>query len=192
MRDERRSVGDERPDLAAAAVGGPPSRLDGRIVLAPYDPTWPELFEAEAARIRAALGERALDLFHIGSTSVPGLSAKPIIDIILAVEDPRDEATYVPPLQAAGYTLRIREPDWFEHRLFKGEAPAVNLHVFAAGCEEIVRTLAFRDRLRADASDRLLYEQTKHALSARTWTFTQDYADAKSAVVAEILERAGV
>jgi GrpB-like predicted nucleotidyltransferase (UPF0157 family) len=92
------------------------------ITLAEYDPRWPEMFEREANRIRSTLGNKALRVEHVGSTSIPGLCAKPIIDILLVVADSSDEPSYVPALEAAGYTLRIREPEWFEHRLFKGPA----------------------------------------------------------------------
>lgn len=160
------------------------------IELVDYDPAWPELFEREAEKIRAALGERALGLEHAGSTSVPGLAAKPIIDIVLTVADSADEASYVPPLEAAGYELTIREPDWHEHRVLKGTDPQVNLHVFSGGCPEIDRMTAFRDRLRTSPRDRDLYERTKRELAQRTWKYTQDYADAKSKVVEEILTRA--
>ena len=121
---------------------------NGPIVLAEYDPRWPRLFEREAARIRSILGERAMRLEHVGSTSVPGLAAKPIIDLLLVVADSSDEPSYVPPLEAAGYVLRIREPDWHEHRVLKGPDTDINLHVFSPGSPEIHRTLAFRDRLR--------------------------------------------
>ncbi|HEY5071285.1 MAG TPA: GrpB family protein [Caulobacteraceae bacterium] len=161
-----------------------------RIVLSPYDPAWPKLFEAQAARIRGALGECALFVHHVGSTSVPGLAAKPVIDIILVVRDSAAEAEYAAALAGADYTLRIREPTWFEHRLLKSETPAVNLHVFSQGCPEIGRTLAFRDRLRQDEPDRRLYEATKRELAQRTWNHTQDYADAKGPVVEAILARA--
>lgn len=90
------------------------------IVLLQYDPKWPTLFEREAKRIRSILGGKALLLEHVGSTSVPGLCAKPIIDMLLVVENAADERGYVQQLEAASYVLRIREPDWFEHRLFKG------------------------------------------------------------------------
>jgi GrpB-like predicted nucleotidyltransferase (UPF0157 family) len=122
---------------------------------------------------------------------VPGLAAKPIIDIVLAVPDSSDEDTYVPALEAAGYVLRIREPDWYEHRVLKKTEPNVNLHVFTEGCVEIDRMLAFRDHLRADAADRELYERTKRDLAAREWAYVQDYADAKTEVVEEIITRAG-
>ena len=160
------------------------------IELVDYDPAWPELFQLEAQKIRAALGERALGLEHAGSTSVPGLAAKPIIDIVLTVADSADEVAYVPALEAAGYELTIREPDWHEHRVLKGTDPQVNLHVFSDGCPEIDRMMAFRDRLRTNPADRDLYERTKRELAQRTWKYTQDYADAKSKVVEEILTRA--
>ena len=96
----------------------------------------------------------------------------------------------MPPLEAAGYVLRIREPDWHEHRVFKGPDTDVNLHVFSSGCTEIERFLRFRDHLRSNDGDRLLYEQTKRALAQRTWKYVQDYADAKTQTVEEILARA--
>jgi GrpB-like predicted nucleotidyltransferase (UPF0157 family) len=166
--------------------------LHGPIELAEYDPAWPALFEREAARIRAALGRRALTVEHAGSTSVPGLAAKPRIDIVLTVPDSADEAAYVPPLERAGYVLRIREPDWYEHRVFKGPDTDVNLHTFPAGCPEVARMLRFRDWLRTHEGDRLLYERTKRELAGRRWAYTQHYADAKSAIVAEIMARADV
>jgi len=165
-------------------------RVDGPIYLADYDPAWPDLYQREAARIRGLLGERALLLEHCGSTSVPGLAAKPIIDIVLGVADPADESAYVPAMEAGGYVLRIREPDWLEHRVFKGPDTDVNLHVFAADSPEIVRMLAFRDRLRSNDDERARYQATKRELAAGEWTYVQDYADAKGEVVEEIIARA--
>lgn len=118
---------------------------------------------------------------------VPQLSAKPIIDIILVVANSADEQDYVQPLEKQGYTLRIREPDWFEHRLLK--LPYVNLHVFTVGCEEIDRMLHFRDWLRSHDADRLYYEKSKQALAGHIWEYTQDYADAKTTVIQEIIAR---
>ena len=86
--------------------------------------------------------------------------------------------------------LRIREPDWYEHRVFKGPDTNVNVHVFSEGCPEIDRMLRFRDRIRESAADRELYERTKRELAAKEWTFVQDYADAKTAIVEEIVARA--
>src|SRR5215813_11377115 len=133
---------------------GQPNILNSTIAVVDYDPVWPVLFEEEARRIRAALGDRVLQIEHVGSTSVPGLAAKPIIDIVLVVADSSDEDAYVPDLEAAGYVLRIREPDWYEHRLFNGPDTRIGLHTFSGGCEEIDRMLTFRDRLRAHDDDR--------------------------------------
>ncbi len=158
--------------------------------MAPYDPAWPTLFSRLEQQIREALQDGVLLLEHVGSTSVPGLSAKPVIDMVLAVADSRQEAAYVKPLEEKGFTLRIREPDWHEHRLLKPPEINGNLHVFSDGCEEIERMLLFRDWLRKHADDRLLYEKTKRDLATRTWKYTQNYADAKTEVIHEIMRRA--
>ena len=160
-----------------------------KVSLAPSSSEWPRIFDAERDRIVSALGDIALEVHHAGSTSVPGLRAKPIIDIVLVVPDTTDEGAYVPPLEAIGYSFRLREPEWFEHRLLRHEVPTVNLHVFPPRCVEVARMLAFRDRLRGNDGDRLLYESTKAALSEREWPTVQDYADAKDEVVADILSR---
>ena len=177
-------------DEIAAARIGPPEVLDRPITLAEYDSAWPVLYEREAARIRAALADRALLIEHVGSTSVPGLAAKPHIDVLLAVADSSDEASYVPALEDAGYVLHIREPGWHEHRAFTGLETDLNLHVFSEGCVEIERMLRFRDHLRRNKTDRLLYERTKRELAQRTWKYGQHYADAKTTIVEEILARA--
>jgi GrpB-like predicted nucleotidyltransferase (UPF0157 family) len=177
-------------ELRAAHVDQPPARLDGQVLLAEYDPAWPSLYAREAERVRAALGERVVLLEHVGSTSVPGLAAKPKIDMVLGVADSADEPSFVPALEAAGYVLHIREPEWYEHRLFKGPDTDINLHVFTAGHPEIGRMVGFRDWLRHNEADRLLYERAKRELAARTWAYTQHYADAKTAVVEEIIARA--
>lgn len=164
--------------------------LNGPIQIVDYDPEWPRLFECEAERIRSVLGESALLIEHVGSTSVPGLAAKPRIDMLLVVADSADEPAYVPALEAALYVLRIREPEWYEHRVFKGPDTDINLHVFSLGCPEIERMLLFRNWLRSNASDRQLYERTKRELARKDWKYTQNYADAKNAVVDEIIARA--
>ena len=164
--------------------------MSDAILLATYNPEWPELYRREADRIAAALDRRVLQLEHAGSTAVPGLTAKPIIDVILVVADSADEPTYVPDLEAAGYLLRIREPHWYEHRMLKGPDTDINLHVYSYGCPEIVRILMFRDWLRSNAADRDLYARTKIALAQQKWKSVQNYADAKTAVIEEILARA--
>ncbi len=173
---------------AAWTVEAP--RLDGKVRLVDYDPNWPILFERDRQRIRGALGSEVIDLQHTGSTSVPGLAAKQIVDMLLVVPNSAHEPAYLPALEAAGYRLVIREPDWFEHRVFKGPDTNVNLHVLSEGSPETVRILAFRDWLRTHDDDRQLYERTKRELADREWAYIQNYADAKSEVVEQILARA--
>ena len=169
---------------------GAPDRIDAPVLLVEADPSWPGLAASLVADIEGVLGDRALLLEHAGSTSIPGLAAKPVIDLVLAVRDPTDEESYVGPLEQLGYQLRVREPEFDEHRMLKLTEPSVNLHVFGLGSREIDRMLDFRDHLRADADDRELYERTKRGLARQTWEFVQQYADAKSAVVEQIVARA--
>ena len=176
-------------ELESRLIGGA-RPLSGPIELHDYDPHWPDRYLEHAARLRAALGERAVRVEHVGSTSVPGLAAKPIVDIVLEVPDSADEPAYVGDLEAVGYVLRTREPDWFEHRFFYSPAGDVQLHVFSIGCSETDRMVRFRDWLRADAADRDLYLHAKRELAARDWKYVQQYADAKTDVVADIMTRA--
>ncbi len=182
-------LADYAEKLARHTIGRP-QKLTRPIELAAYDPGWPAAYGREASRISAILGERVVRIAHVGSTSVPGLAAKPIVDIVLEVPDSSDEASYVPAMEAGGYRLRIREAGWFQHRLFKGSDTDVNVHTFSAGCDEVDRMVLFRDWLRANPADRDLYERNKRELAAREWTYTQQYADAKTAVVKAILARA--
>jgi GrpB-like predicted nucleotidyltransferase (UPF0157 family) len=127
---------------------------------------------------------------HVGSTSVPGLAAKPLIDIVLVVADSAKEDEYLPDLETAGYTLQFREPDWHEHRVLRDHDPDVQVHVFTLGSPEVERMLLFRDRLRRRSEERDLYQRTKRELAARRWDYVQDYADAKSSVIEDIISRA--
>jgi GrpB-like predicted nucleotidyltransferase (UPF0157 family) len=176
-------------ELEKRRIGGP-RPLSGPIELRDYDPRWPDLYAEHRARLHDVLGDRVVRVEHVGSTSVPGLAAKPIIDIVLEVPDTTDEAAYVDDLEAAGYVLRFREPEWFEHRLFKPSDGGVNLHVFPSGCTETDRMVRFRNWLRANAADRELYLRTKRELAARDWKYMQQYADAKTGVVEAIMTRA--
>ncbi|MCU1668888.1 MAG: hypothetical protein JWP40_1815 [Blastococcus sp.] len=190
MASQADGTEEERRDMELQAVSiGTINPHNAQITLARYDPDWPRLFNREADRLRSVLGEEALRIEHVGSTSVPGLIAKPIIDILLVVPDAADEPRYVPQLEAVGYVLRIREPEWFEHRLFKGPDTSINLHTFSSGVTEAERMLRFRDRLRDDDAARDLYACTKRQLAQRTWRHVQDYADAKTAVIQEILDQ---
>ncbi|MFN0103628.1 MAG: GrpB family protein [Bryobacteraceae bacterium] len=168
---------------------GEPMPLSCPIRVVDYDFEWPRRFELEVNRIGPAMGDRALRVEHVGSTSVPDLPAKPIIDILLVVTDSAEETEYAPALERAGYRLHIREPGWHEHRMFKSGETDVNLHVFSAGCTEIDRMLAFRDWLRSNASDHELYANAKRALAQQDWKYAQNYADAKTSVIEEIISR---
>ena len=172
----------------------PPPKLDGPIRFVEYDAGWPGLFAREEARIRSILGDRVVRIEHTGSTSVPGLAAKPIVDITMTVTDVTDEPAFVDDLVAAGYRLviREREPDWWDHCVLKGPDTNINLHVFSAGCVELDRMVGFRDWLRAHDDDRELYESTKRDLIGRQWAYVQEYADAKTGVVEAIAARAGL
>jgi GrpB-like predicted nucleotidyltransferase (UPF0157 family) len=177
-----------------AIVVGELQPLTEPIRFVDYDPEWPALYAREEARIRSILGERVIRIEHTGSTSVPGLAAKPIIDITMTVADVLDEPAYATDLEAAGYVVRIREhePEWYDHRVFKGPDTNVNLHVFSDGCVELERMVGFRDWLRTHDDDRDLYERTKRELIARDWEYVQNYADAKTGVVEGIMARAGL
>ena len=166
----------------------PPVRIDGPITLADAAPGWAAQYARQEERIRAALGSRAVRIEHVGSTSVPGLAAKPIIDILLIVMDSADEAAYLPDLEAAGYQLQFRETEWYEHRFLRDAG--VQVHVFSVGAAEVERMLLFRDVLRNRSEERELYERTKRELAARRWAYVQDYADAKSSVIEDIILKA--
>lgn len=176
--------------MAAARVSGTVTPHNATIMLAKHDPEWSTQYVSEERKIRLALGSAALVVEHVGSTSIPGMPAKPTIDILLAVRNSTDERAYVPALEAQGYRLHIREPDWHQHRLLKGDRPPVNLHVFTAGSSEIARMIAFRDRCRSHPEERALYERTKLELASHVWRHVQHYANAKGDVIEEIIARA--
>lgn len=168
-------------------IGGPERcqiRIHG------YDPRWPSIFEKHAAIIAGALGSAALNIEHVGSTSVPGLAAKPIVDLLLIVEDSSDESSYVPALKAAGYQLRVREPAFHQHRMFRTAELDVHIHVFSRDCNEAARMLRFRDRLRTSVADCQAYESVKRRLAPQDWPDMNAYADAKSSIIEGILSAA--
>lgn len=160
------------------------------IKIADYDPNWVNLFQQHAFRIRTALNETALRIEHIGSTSVPELGAKPIIDILVAVANSADENAYLPALMSAGYELRVREPDFDEHRMLRTPTRDVHIHVYSLGSAEIERNLLFRDALREHPAERETYERVNGDLAARDWPDMNAYADAKTQVIEEIIARA--
>ena len=170
--------------------GAPPVEV---IEIVPADPRWPAVYDDVAARVRDSLGPRALDVDHVGSTSVPGLPAKPVIDIDLTVADPGDEAAWLPALEAAGFVLTVREPWWQEHRCLRHAAPRCNLHVFGPGSAETARHRIFRDWLREHPQDRDLYRDAKLAAASESndhGEHVMEYNARKQRVVREIYRRA--
>lgn len=170
--------------LDSVLIGG---RERVTLVIADHDPAWPARFVQLAGRVRSALGDVALALEHIGSTSVPGLAAKPIVDVLLVVADVDDEPAYVSAMEDAGFVLRVREAG---HRMFRTPERDVHIHVYPAGDQAIADYLDLRDWLRVDESDRVLYAGVKRDLAAQTWSDMNHYAEAKTDVIQQILGRA--
>jgi GrpB-like predicted nucleotidyltransferase (UPF0157 family) len=170
--------------LDRVLIGG---REPAEISVVDYDERWPVRFREIAERIREALAERALGVEHIGSTSVPGLAAKPIVDVLLTVADVSNEVAYVPALESAGFRLRVREP---EHRMVRTPAGDVHVHVYEPGRPEVRNYIDLRDWLRVDARDRELYAATKRMLARQQWNDMNDYADAKTEVIDDVMARA--
>lgn len=159
-----------------------------RLSVVDYDPSWPELFETLAEQIRSTLGAAVLAIDHVGSTAVPGLAAKEVIDIDLTIGDPRAEHRYVPPLELLGYRLTVREPSFYEHRMLRLQSPRVNVHVFGPDCPENARHLLFRDWLREHPDDRARYGAAKRTAVSAGGT-VMDYNARKEPVVRSIYER---
>jgi GrpB-like predicted nucleotidyltransferase (UPF0157 family) len=187
-----RHYDDATPPGQSPWVGQPSPSYHIEVV--EYDDRWPADFERLAALVRTVLGDRVLEIHHVGSTSVPGLPAKPIIDVDLVVADPADEAAYAPALVTAGFEHRVREPWWHGHRMFKHHDPETNLHVFGPDCPEVVRHTMFRQWLLERPDQLALYAATKRAaaseVNARAGGGTaMDYNRVKEPVVREIYDR---
>jgi GrpB-like predicted nucleotidyltransferase (UPF0157 family) len=156
------------------------------------DPAWPQRYEEIAVQIRQALGWRAIALDHVGSTSVPGLAAKPVIDIDLTVADPDREERYMPALEAIGFLLVVREPWWFGHRALRSDRPRCNLHVFGPDSPETFRHRLFREWLRGNPDDRALYAAAKRQAASEAndrGEHVMQYNARKEQVIREIYGR---
>ena len=168
-------------------IGGVEKR---EIRIVDYDHDWPAQYETHAKIITDGLGNSLLRIEHIGSTSVVELAAKPIIDILAVMADSADEASYLPELQAAGSKLRVREPNFHEHRMLRTPARHMHVHVYSQRAPEILRILIFRDRLRSNAEDRKRYEGVKRRLATQSWSDMNAYADAKTDIIESIMKTA--
>jgi GrpB-like predicted nucleotidyltransferase (UPF0157 family) len=177
----------DEAEIASARIAG--RSASAPVVVVPPDPAWPSWFADVRRRLEEALGDRALAIEHVGSTSVPGLWAKPVIDVDLTVADSADEPAWLPDLEAAGFELRIREPAWEEHRCLKGHEPDANVHVFSTGAREPQRHRVFRDWLRAHDEDRAAYGEVKRQVASRGFSDAMLYNNEKAWVVYDLYEK---
>lgn len=159
-------------------------------------PEWPQRFEEVKSRIEKALGSFVIETAHSGSTGVPGLPAKDILDIDLTLKDVTDEESYVKPLEDAGFRFLLREPGWHQHRFFVEDWPDayhVNLHVWGPDSPEVIRHRIFRDWLLKTPSDLQLYAKVKREAADQAviaGDSMMDYTQRKDKTIQEILERA--
>lgn len=180
----------DRTIAATGPAAGEPPEPPRRIEVIDADPAWPERFRAEAARIADALGPVAARIEHIGSTSVSGLAAKPVLDVQISVRSLRPMEPYREPLEGLGYVYRADDEP--EHRFFKLDVEgvrSVNIHVCEAGSEWERRHIAFRDHLRAHPEDAGRYAEVKRALARRFPFDVLSYADAKTHFIEAIKDR---
>ena len=186
---------DDSPPPAGAEPWVPGAAPAVGVQVTDPDPDWPRQYRILAARIREALTWRALQLEHVGSTSVPGLPAKPVIDIDLTVADPGREQDYIPALEKTGFRLVIREPWWYGHRALRADEPPCNLHVFGFDSPELVKHRIFRDWLRGNPADRDYYAAAKRQAAAdanERGEHVMQYNARKQQVIREIYHRAFV
>ncbi|MEU8330087.1 GrpB family protein [Micromonospora sp. NPDC048839] len=177
------------PEQVDAGLVGEPPRTWESVVIEEYDPAWAQRFRAVRSSLTEALGGLVISLEHVGSTAVPQLAAKPVIDVDLVIEDTAEESGYLPALAQLGYRLVLREPWWHGHRMLLSSAEDVNLHVWPQGAPEPVRHRLFRDWLRAHPHDRERYAVAKRRLARDTAHRPRDYSLAKNEVIDEIYAR---
>ncbi len=162
----------------------------GEVVVVPPDPRWPELFREAAAELRASLGQTILAVHHVGSTAVPGLCAKPILDVLVSVPDFQAARQLAPALRALGYEFRPEEeiPDrHYFRRPPGGELRTHHLSLAEPGSRHHRVTLAFRDALRRDAKLAAVYARLKLELAQRFPFDRPAYIEGKSHFVHQVL-----
>lgn len=177
------------PEQVDAGLVGEPPRTWESVVIEEYDRAWAQRFIVVRSSLTEALGGLIITVEHVGSTAVPGLAAKPVIDVDLVIGDTAEESGYLPALERLGYRLVLREPWWHGHRMLLSPAEDVNLHVWPQGAPEPVRHLLLRDWLRAHPQDRERYAATKRRLARDTAHRPRDYSLAKNDVIDEIYAR---
>ena len=165
-------------------IGGEEQR---EIKIVPYDKNWPLRYKTEKKKIEKAIASQEHHIEHVGSTSIEGLPAKPIIDIQVSIQDPNDESSFVPALEEQGYILRVREEG---HRMMRTSKLDVHIHICQIGSDWERRHLLFRDWLRHNETDRKAYGDLKEKLSKQSWETMNHYADAKGDLIQEITKRA--
>jgi len=169
------------------------SRIPRPITIVPYNPSWPVFYEREKRRILQVIGECVVDIDHIGSTAVPGLSAKPIIDIMAGLRGPSDAEACLPILGESGYddvTPEPEEDDWF-YCLGRGvHGIGVHLHLVKAGSQFQERHILFRDCLRTSQEDARRYQVLKERLAFEYGDMREEYTIAKTEFIESIIEKA--
>jgi GrpB-like predicted nucleotidyltransferase (UPF0157 family) len=194
-RDERERITERAlpmtsPGFETVPGSGRGDREPVEIVI--YDALWPARFMDWRHKLAESLNPIAPRIEHVGSTSVPGLAAKPVIDIQISVDDVADEAAYVPGIESVGIQLRSREHEHRFFRPFAGRPRDVHVHVCATGSRWERRHLLFRDYLRADADARAAYTAAKAEIAVRWRDDRIAYADAKTDIIEELMARAEV
>ncbi len=158
------------------------------VIVVGYDPAWPTLFETERTAIAKALGDTAIEIHHIGSTSVPGLAAKPIIDLMPVVRQIPLDPVSVAAMEGIGYTYEgesgVRGRAYFDR--LEGVGEGVHVHCYVSSDPEIERHLRFRDYLRSHPEDARRYGELKRRLAAQYGTDRAGYTIAKTAFIREI------
>lgn len=169
------------------AIAPDSEREDAPIELVPYDPAWPQRYELWKRRLLAALGPERARIEHVGSTAVPGLAAKPVIDVQVSEPDVEDEDAYVDAIESIGVQLRIRDAQHRFFRPFAGRPRDVHIHVCAAGGEWERRHLLFVAYLKRHADARRRYLEAKQRAAERWADDRVAYTDAKTQTVLELL-----
>jgi GrpB-like predicted nucleotidyltransferase (UPF0157 family)/protein associated with RNAse G/E len=162
----------------------------GTVTLSPYHAEWPVLFRDEATQLQSAIGAHVLDIQHVGSTSIPGIPAKPIIDIAVAVDNFEAAAICIQPLEALGYHYRGEAGIPRRHYFSKGDPSTYHLHMNEISSADWQQQIAFRDYLRQHPAQALAYAQLKIQLAQQFPTDRLAYTESKSGFIAGVLQKA--